>query len=437
MSKAAPGSMSLSTATCLVVANMIGTGVFTSVGFQIKAGLTPFVILVLWLVGGVCAFCGSVAYAELAAALPRSGGEYHFLSRIYHPAAGFLAGWTSVTVGFAAPVAIAAMAVGEYIHGVWPEVRSGTVAAATLATVTGAIVASPRLREWFQDAATLLKLLLLMVFIVLGAFAPLTGSSLAPQTGDGTRLFSAEFAVSLTFVMYSYSGWNASAYVSGEVRHPARNVPLSMALGTVIVTILYIAVNAVFLHVAPASELSDKLQVGLIAGRHAFGETGGNWMALLIALGLLSSMGAMQWIGPRVLATMGEDHRALRPLSVVNTRGLPVVATIAQTVVVVLLLATGAFEKVLVYVQFTITLCSFLAVLGVFVLRWRKPALPRPVRAWGYPLTPFIFLAVNGWMLWHVFRDTPRESLAGLATLLAGLVVFQLFERRKCSGSSN
>src|SRR5258708_31148025 len=120
MSKPQPGSMSLYTATCLVVANMVGTGVFTSVGFQIGAGLTPFVILLLWLVGGVCAFCGSVAYAELAAALPRSGGEYHFLTRIFHPAVGFLAGWTAVTVGFPAPVAIAAMAVGEYIHGVWP-----------------------------------------------------------------------------------------------------------------------------------------------------------------------------------------------------------------------------------------------------------------------------------------------------------------------------
>lgn len=422
--------MSLYTATCLVVANMVGTGVFTSVGFQIKAGLTPFVILVLWLVGGVCAFCGSVAYAELAAALPRSGGEYHFLARIFHPAVGFLAGWTSVTAGFAAPVAIAAMAAGKYLHGVWPALPEGAVAAAALVGITAAIIGSPRLRERFQDTATTLKLLLLVVFIALGNFAPATGSSLAPQTGDGRQMFSADFAFSLIFVMYAYAGWNASAYVTGEVRHPARNVPLSMALGTVIVTILYVAVNAVFLRVAPAAELNGQIEAGLIAGRHAFGDTGGRWMALLITLGLLSSIGAMQWIGPRVLATMGEDHRALRPFSVVNTNGLPIIATLAQTGLVALLLATGTFENVLTYVQFTITLCSFLAVLGVFVLRWREPALPRPVRAWGYPLTPFIFLAVNGWMLWHVFRTTPRESIAGLATLLAGLVVFHLSGRR-------
>ena len=430
MSKAAPGSMSLYTATCLVMASMVGTGVFTSVGFQIKAGLTPFVILVLWLVGGVTAFCGSVAYAEISAALPRSGGEYHFLARIFHPAAGFLAGWASITAGFAAPVALAAMAFGNYVNGIWPAISAGACTAIALALVTGAMIASPRLRSSVQNTATTLKLVLLIAFVVLGAFAPATGSSLAPREGDATRLFSADFAASLVFVMYAYAGWNASSYVTGEVHHPARNVPLSMAIGTAIVTLLYIALNAVFLRVAPAAELNGQIEAGLIAGRHAFGETGGRCMAALIALGLMSSMGAMQWIGPRVLATMGEDHRALRPFSAVNANGLPVIATLAQTAFVVLLLFTGSFENVLTYVQFTITLCSFLAVLGVFVLRWREPALPRPVRTWGYPVTPLIFLAVNAWMLWYVFLKNPKESLAGLATLLAGLVVFHLSERR-------
>ncbi len=430
MSKPTTGSMSLYTATCLVVANMVGTGVFTSVGFQLKAGLPPFVILVLWLVGGVCAFCGSVAYAELAAALPRSGGEYHFLARIFHPAFGFLAGWASVAAGFAAPVAIAAMAAGRYVHGVWPALPAGAVAASAVAAITAAIIANPRLRVRFQNTATSLKLLLLLVFIGFGAFAPVSGSSLAPQAGDGAQLFSPAFAYNLIFVMYAYAGWNASAYVTGEVHNPGRNVPLSMALGTVIVTILYVAMNAVFLRVAPASELSGQIEAGLIAGRHAFGETGGRCTALLITLGLLSSIGAMQWVGPRVLATMGEDHRVLRPFSLGNSTGMPTIATLTQTTLVALLLATGTFESLLTYVQFTITLCSFLAVFGVFVLRWREPALPRPVKAWGYPVTPLIFLAVNGWMLWHVFRSTPHESIAGLATMLAGLIVFRISGRR-------
>jgi APA family basic amino acid/polyamine antiporter len=172
------------------------------------------------------------------------------------------------------------------------------------------------------------------------------------------------------------------------------------------------------------------MEVGLIAGRFALGATGGKWMAALIAVGLLSTLGAMQWIGPRVLATMGEDSRALRPFSLVNAGGIPIFATLAQTAIVILLLATGTFQKVLTYVQFTITLCSALAVFGVFVLRRREPDLPRPVRAWGYPITPAIFLTVNGWMIWHVLFKSPLESLAGLGTLLAGLLVFHLSERR-------
>jgi APA family basic amino acid/polyamine antiporter len=430
MSKGAHGNMSLYTATCLVVANMVGTGVFTSLGFQLAGGLTPFVILVLWLVGGVCAFCGSVAYAELAAALPRSGGEYHFLARIFHPSIGFLAGWAAVTAGFSAPVALAAMAFGKYVHEIHPALPETGAAFFALGVITLAMIGSPRLRRWFQDFSTSLKLLTILAFLAAGFLAPATGSALAPQAGDTTRMFSPEFATSLIYVMFAYAGWNASSYVTGEVRNPARNVPLSMALGTVIVTVLYVALNAVFLRVAPVAELDGKLEVGLIAGTHALGATGGKWMALLIAGGLLSTVGAMQWIGPRVLATMGEDSRALRPFSVVNASGIPIYATLAQTAIVVLLLATGTFQKVLTYVQFTITLCSSLAVLGVFVLRRREPALPRPVRAWGYPITPLIFLAVNGWMLWHVLLKSPLESLAGLGTLLAGLVLFHLTERR-------
>jgi basic amino acid/polyamine antiporter, APA family len=435
MSKGAHGTMSLYTATCLVVANMVGLGVFTSVGFQLAAGLTPFVVLMLWLVGGICAFCGSVAYAELAAALPRSGGEYNFLARIFHPAVGFLAGWASVTAGFAAPVALAAMAFGKYVHGIRDTLPPMPLAFAALAVITIAMIGSVHLRRWFQDFSTSLKLLTILAFLAAGFLAPATGSALTPQAGDTTRMFSPEFATSLIYVMFAYAGWNASSYVTGEVRDPSRNVPLSMALGTVIVTVLYIGLNAVFLRVAPVADLSGKIEVGLIAGTSALGSTGGKWMAALIATGLLSTLGAMQWIGPRVLATMGEDSRALRPFSIVNASGIPVFATLAQTAIVIVLLSTGTFENVLTYVQFTITLCSALTVFGVFVLRRREPALPRPVRAWGYPFTPLIFLIVNGWMVWHVFRKSPLESLAGLGTIVLGLVVFLLFERRSTAGN--
>ena len=431
MSQGKIRTMSLYTATCLVVANMVGTGVFTSLGFQVADGLTPFVILVLWLVGGVCAFCGGVAYAELASALPRSGGEYHFLSRIFHPSVGFLAGWVSITAGFAAPVAAGAIAFGDYIHKISPGLGALPLAFAALAFITVAMLASARLREWFQNVSTSLSFLAILVFLGFGFFAPAHGSSLAPQAGDTAQVFSHSFAADLFWVMFAYAGWNASTYVTGEVRNPSRNVPLSMAIGTVIVTVLYLALNAIFLRAAPAAELSGHDQVGLIAGTHVFGVAGGKWMALLIAAGLLSHIGSMQWIGPRVTATMGEDNRVLRPLSIVSKGGIPIYATLVQTAIAAFMLARGTFESVVIYVQFTITLCSGLVVLGVFVLRVREPELPRPVRAWGYPITPAIFLVVNGWMLWHGFTSHPRESLVGLATILSGLLLFFFSRQRK------
>jgi APA family basic amino acid/polyamine antiporter len=431
MSQGKIRTMSLYTATCLVVANMVGVGVFTSVGYQIAGGLTPFVILMLWLVGGVCAFCGGVAYAELAAALPRSGGEYHFLTRIFHPSVGFLAGWVSITAGFAAPVAVGAIAFGNYIHRIRPALGALPLAFAALVFITVVMLVSATLRKWFQNVSTSLSFLAILVFLGIGFFAPAHGSALVPQAGDTARLFSPGFATSLIYVMFAYAGWNASTYVTAEVRNPSRNVPLSMALGTVIVTVLYIAMNAIFLRAAPAAELSGQNEVGLIAGTHVFGATGGKWMALLIAAGLLAHIGSMQWIGPRVTATMGEDTRVLRPFSVVNTGGIPIYATLAQTAIAAFMLATGSFKSVLTYVQFTITLCSALVVIGVFVLRVREPNLPRPVRAWGYPVTPAIFLIVNGWMLWHVFAENPKESLAGLGTILSGLVVFYLSPKQK------
>jgi APA family basic amino acid/polyamine antiporter len=431
MSQGKIRTMSLYTATCLVVANMVGVGVFTSVGYQIAGGLTPFVILILWLVGGMCAFCGGVAYAELAAALPRSGGEYHFLTRIFHPSVGFLAGWVSITAGFAAPVAVGAIAFGNYIHRIRPALGALPLAFAALVFITVVMLVSATLRKWFQNVSTSLSFLAILVFLGIGFFAPAHGSALVPQAGDTARLFSPGFATSLIYVMFAYAGWNASTYVTAEVRNPSRNVPLSMALGTVIVTVLYIAMNAIFLRAAPAAELSGQNEVGLIAGTHVFGVTGGKWMALLIAAGLLAHIGSMQWIGPRVTATMGEDTRVLRPFSIVNTGGIPIYATLAQTAIAAFMLATGSFKSVLTYVQFTITLCSALVVIGVFVLRVREPNLPRPVRAWGYPVTPAIFLIVNGWMLWHVFAENPKESLAGLGTILSGLVVFYLSPKQK------
>ncbi len=419
-----PG-ISLLTATAIVVSNMIGTGIFTSLGFQVGDLPSGFTIVVLWALGGVCAFCGAVSYGELAAALPRSGGEYHYLSKIFHPSVGFVSGWLSATVGFAAPIALAAMALGKYFSGICPGVSPLAVSiavcvAVTLVHLTGIDVASR-----FQNTATWLKVTLILVFIGAGLlFKGGEPVSFLPAAGDWKLVTSAPFAVSLVYVMYAYAGWNASTYIVGEVDRPGRNVPLSVAIGTLLVTALYIGLNMVFLHVAPIGELAGKLDVGHVAATHIFGEQGGKIMSGLICLGLVASISAMTWIGPRVTMSMGEDVLLLSPLAVKSKGGVPWVALLVQLTIVVVLLLFALFDQVLKYVQFSIQLCSFLAVVGVMVLRFTQPNLPRPYRTWGYPVTPLIFLALSTWMMVFLVRGSPTESFYGLGTLLLGLLIY-------------
>jgi APA family basic amino acid/polyamine antiporter len=422
-------SISLLTATCIVVANMVGTGIFTSLGFQVGDLPTGFSIMALWFVGGVCALCGAVSYAELGAALPRSGGEYNFLGAIYHPVVGFLAGWVSATVGFAAPVAIAAMPFGTYLADIWPGANPLVLSILIVWIATLAMLRDVKVGSAFQDASTILKIALVLVIIGAGFFVKTAQPiSFLPVKGDAALLTSAPFAISLYYVMYAYSGWNASTYIVGEVRNPSRTIPLSVGLGTLLVMGLYLGVNAVFLHSTPIPEMVGKQQVALVAGTHLFGAAGAKVMAVFICLGLVSTVSSMMWIGPRVTMAMGEDLRALGWLARESARGIPVTAILTQFIVVNVLLLTATFEKVINYVQFALTLSSTLAVAGVIVLRWRQPDLPRPYRAWGYPVTPLIFLAISGWMLWHMLEDakTRGPSLLGLATIASGLIVYFL-----------
>ncbi len=421
--------ISLLSATCIVIANMIGTGIFTSLGFQVGDLPTGFSVMALWVVGGICAMCGALSYAELGAALPRSGGEYHFLREIYHPSLGFLAGWISATVGFAAPVAIAAMPFGTYLTGILPGLNPLLAALAAVWVTTLVLLCDLRLGSAFQVGSTILKVALIAVLIGAGFYVSKTQPiSFLPVKGDGALIVSAPFAVNLYWVMYAYSGWNASTYITSEIHDPRRNIPLSLGLGTIVVIVLYLGVNAVFLRTTPAAEMIGKQQVALIAGAHIFGSTGAKVTAAFICLGLIATVSAMMWIGPRVTVAMGEDFEILSWLARRNRRGIPVRAILAQFLVVNFMLLTGTFQNIVSYVQFSLTVCTTLTVVGVFVLRWQRPDLERPFRVWGYPFTPLIFLSVSGWMMWQMLArpETRGPSLLGLATAAFGLVIYFL-----------
>ena len=424
-------TVSVVVAIAIVVADMVGVGVFTSLGFQVKDIPSGFSILLLWTVGGVVALCGVFSYGELGAMFPRSSGEYNFLGRAFHPAFGFVAGWVSATVGFSAPVALAAMAFGEYGRSVVPGAPPLALAIGVVWLVSLVQLSGVRHSSTFQLIATVLKVALIVAFLVSGfLIAAPQPVSFAPSSSDFTHIVSAPFAISLVFVMYSFSGWNAATYIIGEMRQPERNVPRAMLAGTLIVLMLYVALNAVFLHTAPIDKLAGQLDVARVSGSYIFGEIGGRIVGAMICFGLISSISAMMWIGPRVMMTMGEDIPVLRLFARRSGSGAPAYAILFQLTVASLMLFTRSFEAVLDFIQFALLFCSFFTVLGVIKLRITHPELPRPYRAWGYPATPVVFLLVTGFMMYYLLTDRPLQSALSALIMLSGLLIYAAFRKR-------
>ena len=420
------------TVTAVVIANMVGTGVFTSLGFQLLDIRSGFVLLMLWAIGGIAAVCGALVYAELGAALPRSGGEYNFLAKIFHPAAGFVSGWVSATIGFAAPTALAAITFAEYATSILSdgssEILKKALAAALVIALTVVHSSTRRNSGGLQVIFTVLKVGVIIGFCIAAlTFADVTQPiRFLPSAGDGVLLTSGTFAVSLIYVSYAYTGWNAATYLSSELENPQRTLPIILLTGTLVVMLLYLALNFTFLRVAPIDALSGELEIGYIAARFAFGDLGGRFAGLVLALLLVSTVSAMTLAGPRVLQVIGEDFHALRFLSRTNADGVPSTAISVQSTLAVIFILTSSFESILIFAGFTLALNSFATVLGVFVLRWRQPDLPRPYRLFAYPLTPLVYLALTGWTLTFVLLNRPLEGLFGLAVIGAGLAFYFL-----------
>jgi APA family basic amino acid/polyamine antiporter len=430
-------TVSVVVAAAIVVADMVGVGVFTSLGFQVKDIPSGFAILLLWAVGGIVALCGVFSYGELGAMFPRSSGEYNFLGRAYHPAFGFLAGWVSATVGFAAPVALAAMAFGEYGKSVFPDAPPLALAVGAVCLVSLVQLTGIRHSGTFQLIATVLKVALILAFLIAGfALGEPQPVSFAPHHSDIGYVTSAPFAIGLVFVMYSFSGWNAATYIIGEINDAKRNLPRAMLAGTLIVLALYIALNAVFLRAAPIDRLAGQLDVARIAGSFIFGEVGGRIVSAMICAGLVSSISAMMWIGPRVTMTMGEDIPALKIFARKTGQGAPVYAILFQLAVAMVMLLTRSFEAVLDFIQFALLFCSFFTVLGVIKLRITRGDLPRPYRAWGYPVTQAVFLLVTLFMMYYLAVERPLQSFLGVLIMVSGLLIYAVFRKRDDAGSA-
>lgn len=430
-------NFSLLTAISVVIANMIGTGVFTSLGFQVLGITSGFALMMLWLLGGVVALCGAFAYSELSVHYPRSGGEYHFISKIYHPGLGFLAGWISITVGFAAPLAAAAIAFGRYFSSAidlkpyfpafmgqmnLPVVLS-ILLILFLTLVHGT---NKRFGAIFQNIMTAVIISFILLLFILG----LTYGKYSQIGFNADRkalkdIISPAFAISMYFVSYSYSGWNAAAYILSEIKNPLKNTPRSLITGTSIVILLYMMINFIFLYAVPIPELAGKIEIGYIFTQKILGHQAGVISGLIVSFLLISSVSSMIIVGPRVYHAIGEDYQLLRWLSR-KRNDVPYIAILFQSIISIFFILTSTFEQVIIFVGFTLNLFTFLSVLGVFVTRFRQKKSGTFSRSFGYPYLPGFFLLVNTWILVYGFIYKPHESIAGLVITASGWIIYLL-----------
>ena len=425
---------SSTTAIAIVIANMIGTGVFTSLGFQLMDVQSGSAILLLWVIGGIAALCGALTYAELGSQLPRSGGEYNFLGRLYHPAMGFVSGWISITIGFAAPIALAAMTFAAYLGSAFEGLSREMLAVGLILLLTVLHGVTRSLSGGTQVVFTALKVALVVGFSVAALTVGETRSiDFSFGEAEIAYLGSGAFAVSLIYVNYAYTGWNAATYLIDEVDEPARNLPKILIAGTGLVMLSYVLLNYVFLSVAPIEAMQGKIEIGMIAADYAFGEAGGRAMGITLSLLLISTVSAMLMAGPRVLQVIGQDFHLFRWLAKTNRDGIPMTAIWAVALLSVALVLSSSFESVLVFSGFILALNTFFAVGGIFVLRARQKRdgmLLDGYRTWGYPLTPLLYLALTGWTLVFIFIERPVEALAAVLMIAAGLGLYWFSERK-------
>ena len=405
----------------IVVANMIGTGVFTSLGFQLQDLDNPMVILTLWVLGGIMALSGAFSYAEIGTHIKKSGGEFSFLSALFSPFIGYLAGWVSLTVGFAAPVALSAIAIVEYfpfgdLHPVWTSI----IIVATITLIHSFNIKSSAL---FQNGSTLLKVLLILVLIIVGLVTPSSTESFAGKENYTAEVFSSAFAIALIYVSYSYSGWNAAVYITEEIKNPKKSLPRALLGGTLIVTLLYTLLQFVFLKHVPIPELVGRVNVGAIATQKMLGDHLGNLFGLAISLLLISGISAMVWIGPRVTSTMAKDFTLWRFFRV-KDNAIPVKALWFQFGITTLLLLTGTFEQILIYCGFLLTLSSLLTVWGVFKIRKGDVAGADHFKSPVFPFFQVIFIVFSLGMVVFIFTEKPVEATLGLSNLILGGIVW-------------
>ena len=442
--------ISLFSATILVIANMIGTGIFTTSGFIIQELGSPLLMLVCWFAGGLFALSGALCYGELGAIFPKAGGEYVFLKESFGQWVGFLSGWISLIVGFSAPIAAVSIAFATYLSHAFPLYSNSVisfslfgmafanlsplalVAVCTIIIFSAVHYMGVSTGARIQNALTLSKIGIIIVFIATGLCMGDGSISHFKGASEVSGLFDGRFAVSLIFVSFAYSGWNAAAYIGGEIENPERNIPRALFYGTVLVMSLYLLLNIVLIYALSPSEMSGVVEVGGRAAAALFGARIGRYFDGAIAISLLSALSAMIMTGPRVYYAMSVDgvfHKAFRRIN--SKHHTPAHAVFLQAGVAVFMVVTASFENLLLYIGFTLSLSAMLTVAGLIRIRMKHLFPPAGYKVIGYPLTPAVFIIGNMWIIYFSVKTRPMTALAGLGTIVFGIIVYVYFSKFK------
>ena len=427
----------LSDASIIVVANMIGAGIFTTSGLLLRELGSPILMLVLWVAGGFLALCGAFCYGELGAAMPRAGGEYAYLTELFHPLLGFLTGWVSLVVGFSAPLAATAIGFSEYIGRAFPallELGGVGVTVKGLAVAIIAVLATIHLRgvafgARVQNWLTGGKVFLIVACIVVGfSFGSGDmGNLLRTTPGAAHGIDWRAIGLSLMWIMFVYSGWNSSAYMGAEIRDPRRTLPRSLIIGTGTVIGSYLGINLLFIYAAPPDDSQGVIAIGGLAASRLFGTGAERFVSIVIGFALISSISALIMLGPRVYYAMARDGCFFGAIGDVDPESrVPAKSIMLQCLIAVIMVLTGTFEQILTFMGFCLGIFPIAAVLGVFKLR-RRPEGIRSIPA--YPLPPIIFIVTSCAILVLAFLERPVESSVGLATVAAGIPIYYFFTR--------
>jgi APA family basic amino acid/polyamine antiporter len=427
--------------TNIIIANMIGAGIFTTSGLLLKSLDNTLLMISLWFAGGIIALCGAFCYGELGASIPYAGGEYIYLSKIYNPLIGFLSGWVSFIVGFSAPIAASSIGFSEYLIRVIPPIQSSLFInqliikkALSISVIFIFTLIHLRRLEFgtgIQNLLTILKIGLILIIIVLGFFfgkgniQHIYHNNQFVYNFDGWKTI----GLSLMWIMFAYSGWNAATYIGSEIKNPEKNLPFSLIIGTGIVIILYFCLNILYIYAIPPEDMKGVISIGGLALRNLFGKAMEDIFSLLIAFALFSSISAFIILGPRVYYAMAKNGHFFKFAASINSKThIPSKSIILQCLLSVIMVISGTFEQILTYMGFALGIFPIFTVLGIFKLRKRRQSkyfLP------GFPYVPLLYLFTTISILILAILERTMESFIAILTVITGIPLYYIFKRQK------